>query len=200
MVPSYATKTQTKKTKPHTIRSFCIDDDILIQLKEKSEQSNETVNAIVNKMLRDMIMVLEVRGYSHTINISDHFLNYLLSSLGEEKAVAYAQERGQQVFMEVIQISGKPPNFNTFCYNLREGYCRYSNWAAYSEVRTSDRIIINLNHKRGHIWSKCMKEYFNSMLKFIFGSRLISQIDFAVVATGLVISLPLSIVNLNLSK
>lgn len=178
--------------KKYSIRSFYIEEDTLSKIKRISEKNNETLNATVNRMLKDMDMVMRVREYSHTLNIADHMLQFLLKNIDEQVYLIYAREKGGEIIREVLQRSGDQKNFVTFRTYLRDGYAKFSNWAEYSENVASDKVIICLSHKRGLIWSRFMKEYFIEQFVEFFGKDVVSDKNFSIIETGLVITLPLS--------
>jgi len=175
--------------KRYRVRSFYLAEDVLSELGERSQKNNATLNATVNSMLEDMEIVLQVRDYSHTICIPDHLLDFLLRKIDEEIVLLYAREKGGAIIGDVLQRSGDPRTFATLRRYLRDGYCRHSNWANYSENVAGDQIKIALTHKRGQVWSRFMKEYFHEELADFFGKGSITEKNFAVVETGLIITL-----------
>lgn len=176
--------------KRYRVRSFYLAEDVLAKLGECSKRNGETLNATVNRMLEDMEMVMQVREYSHTICIPDHLLDFLLRKVDEDIALLYAREKGGSIIGDVLLRSGDPKTFTTVRKYIKEGYCRYSNWADYSENVVGDQVKIALTHKRGQAWSRFMKEYFHEELADFFGKDIVTDRNFSIIETGLLITLP----------
>jgi hypothetical protein len=177
------------RKKKYTVRSFYIGNELLEMLEQRSKESNDTVNSILNKMLRRIEINMQIKDYSHIITIPDHLLAFFMKMRGEA-LIDYARKKGCVAFKESFMMSNAEKSLRKYLEFVKDAYCGECNWAKYSERTSKDQLIITLTHGRGENWSRFMKEYLYAGLKSVIGQETISENAFSVIETGLLVSLP----------
>ncbi len=180
--------------KKFTVRSFYIDNELLEMLERQSKESNDTVNSILNKVLRRIDMNMQIKEYSHIITIPDHLLAFILKVNGEA-LIDYARDKGGIAFKESFMMGNAEKSLEQYLGFVRDAYCGECNWAKYSERTLKNQLMIRLTHSRGQNWSRFMKEYFSAGLKFVLGPDAVLENAFSMIETGLLISLPRSLLD-----
>ncbi|MDD1776230.1 MAG: hypothetical protein LUP94_02625 [Candidatus Methanomethylicus sp.] len=182
-----------KKKTSNIARSFYLSEDIIKDLEIAAKKTGVSLNALVNKTLRDSALhAYSTKEYGSTI-VSNGLLVELLKESREEVVTSWARDNGKKVFRDAIITGGRPRNLETFRYFVKDGYCNYSNWAEYYEHFTDDALILKLNHHLGPLWSKFMKEYFYAGLCEIIGSNIAPPEAFSIADNGLIIVIPLEL-------
>lgn len=173
-------------------KSFYLDVTTIKKLVEQAEHEGTSVNSLVNRVLKEYVDLRHPAKKYPSILLTKEFVRKLLER-EEELFMTYGRAKGQKVFSETIMRGRSPRNLLTF-KNIVKGFCTYGEWAAYEEHVVCGKLVISLSHDVGEKWSRTMREYFYSGLKEIIGEDYPADDVFAVVDTGLMITLPASIV------
>lgn len=182
------------RKKKYTVRSFYMDNELLEMLEQRSRESNDTVNSVLNKMLRRIDMNMQIKEYSHIITIPDHLLAFFMKMRGEA-LIDYARGKGGVAFKESFMMSNAEKSLGKYLEYVKDAYCGECNWAKYSERMSKDQLIVTLTHGRGENWSRFMKEYLYAGLEFVIGQEAASEDAFSIIETGLLIALPRSLID-----
>jgi hypothetical protein len=180
------------KKRSSVAKSFYIDNDTIQKLSEQSKQEGISVNALVNKILKNHTDLQYPATKYPSVVLSDELVRRLLER-DEDLFLLFGREMGQKIFKESILQERMPRNLLSF-KNILKGFCEYGQWAKYEEHIAGGKLIVSLSHDLGEKWSKCMREYFYSGLREIIGQDYPPEDVFTIVGTGLMITLPSSII------
>jgi hypothetical protein len=173
-------------------KSFYLDNATIKKLVEQSEQEGISVNSLVSKVLKEHVELRHPAKKYPSVMLTKEFVRKLLER-EEELFISYGKEKGQKIFSETILRGRFPKNLVTF-KRIVKGFCVFGDWANYEEQIVGGKLIISLSHDLGEKWSKIMRGYFYSGLKEIIGEDYPPEDVFCIVDTGLMITLPASIV------
>jgi hypothetical protein len=155
-----------------------------------ADSERNSVNAIVNRILRDHVLYADpAKNEYDGVTINGKILKKMIELIPSEQLDASAGEMGAELFQEVNFLGVWVKNAESFCNLLSDGFCRYSNWASYNEMRSGNKLKITLSHNRGLKWSRFLQNFLNWQLSRLEDVK-IADIDFLCADSCLIISFP----------
>lgn len=157
----------SRKSDTEPVRSFRIEKTTIKELQKISHFEHTSINALVNSVLKEYAKYFYgVRKMDGIVIMGDIF-EKIINSVETEQIISIANEAGEKVFKMYNDTEDIFKDPLSFCEHLRNAFCRFANWANYSEYRNGRKIIINLHHHRGLKWSIFLKSFIDMGLSIL---------------------------------
>jgi hypothetical protein len=141
------------------LRTFRIEEETTQKLKEIAANENVSLNAVVNRVLKEYVDVtFPAKQYDSKL-IQGKLFKRTMDIIDTEQLAKIAYDMGQSTFKEFNDIGMLPMNSAGFRKIVCDVFCHSANWARYHEDRHGGKLIISLNHNMGSNWSIFLKNF-----------------------------------------
>jgi hypothetical protein len=120
MKPEQNTEGKEKISPPETA-TFRIEHDILEELREESKHKMESLNIVINKVLKSYVNYFKPLQTARYIHFSTDLLARIFDNLNDDQIDTLAQDYVKYEFKEQMQIVGLENTFSSYI----GGLCRW---------------------------------------------------------------------------
>lgn len=171
-----ASSDMAKRTIESQTISLRLDKEIMTNLRKQSEYNFDSINTIVNKILRLYFTWYLPAQKAGLRFIHKDLLNSLIEYLTESEISKVAKKNGRSTFRDVIEMYGKEYSFSCIL-NFIDTWLRVTDLHYWHE-RTETAMTYTIEHGMNARWSLLLKKILQNIFEEVIpNSYLITTTD-----------------------
>ena len=173
MQEALGSKNQKRKTIGFSSR---VNEEWLEILRADAERQGTSVNAIINKILKNYCQHYRWVERLGAIYITRPTISKLTSCCPEDKLKEIAKISGSTGSKDALRTMGIPPTYNNLLLFIKTNIGKNGNWFDFNKYTRNHKDIIHLHHELGKNWSTFIAYQVSTMIESILHKTTTTEI------------------------
>ncbi len=156
-------------------RSFRIDEEWLQVLNEEAERQGISVNALLNRLLKQYSFIRYMLRYG-AITLTRKGFSAILESCPEDSIRENARNAGSAIAEDLLRTMGAPTNYSFLVVLYKQLLSEFAGWFQCDHHIRRDKEILHLRHDLGTNWSIYLAEAASEMFKSTLNKKVKTEI------------------------